>query len=361
MSLAVQTPLASTASLPMELPALPAAAAPAPAGDTLFAEVLQALGQALGMAAVPAALAAAQPGDTAPMVQDAEPATEGETDCDTDDGQASVATDMLAAMLPGLIVPGPPPPPPPPLPALASGPAATGKPAQPGLAITATAGIPYAATTTTASTPTATSTPASAPTLPAPATPATTTSAAASDAVAAPRAGQAGPAPEALAPATPQLLPADGGVTTTTTTPVLNLVAATPALWRQPLREALGERLQLQIHHGSEQALIRLDPPMLGRIEILVRHESGQVHVQLSATNAEVARQLQHIGDSLRQDLVQRQHGEVTVTVNDHSRDAAGRERQRQPQPQPQAQNPGRALGGADEAPASFDLLHDRD
>ena len=130
--------------------------------------------------------------------------------------------------------------------------------------------------------------------------------------------------------------------------PAVKLSQATPAQWRQPLAEALGERLQLNLQRGSEQAVIRLEPPQLGRIDIAIRHEAGALQVQLTATHSEVVRQLHAIGDSLRQDLGQRAYGDVSVVVSDGAmgRDAEGRSRGR-PQ-QPDDSGPGRALAEAE-------------
>ncbi|MGO8856092.1 MAG: flagellar hook-length control protein FliK [Steroidobacteraceae bacterium] len=106
--------------------------------------------------------------------------------------------------------------------------------------------------------------------------------------------------------------------------------AGTPASAppRQSLAQALGERLQIQITRGSENAVIRLDPPAMGSIEIAIRHEVGAVQVHLSASNGAVLSQLQAIGDALRQDLMQRHPGEVSVQISPGSRDANGRQRQ---------------------------------
>ncbi len=80
------------------------------------------------------------------------------------------------------------------------------------------------------------------------------------------------------------------------------------------LVQSLGEHLQVQIAHGSENAVIRLDPPAMGSIEIVIRHEAGAVQVHLSASNSDVLSQLQGIGDALRQDLMQRHQGTVFRT-----------------------------------------------
>lgn len=124
----------------------------------------------------------------------------------------------------------------------------------------------------------------------------------------------------------------------------------TPAARGKPsLIEALGDRIALQLKRGSESAVIRLDPPMQGHVEITIRHDAtGATQVHLSASNSDVARQLQTISDSLRQDLVHRQSGEVTVVVSHGARDQDGR--QRQPGQSPEQDNPGRALTEADDA-----------
>jgi len=128
-----------------------------------------------------------------------------------------------------------------------------------------------------------------------------------------------------------------------------------PDLWQRPLAQALGERLQVQGAQGEEQALIRLDPPSLGRVEILLRQEGGTWQVQLSATHPEVSRQLQAISETLRHELSVRQQASVTVQVtSDHLGHADGRQ-QRQRQDGQQPREPGRAWDG-DEASQTFDL-----
>jgi flagellar hook-length control protein FliK len=130
---------------------------------------------------------------------------------------------------------------------------------------------------------------------------------------------------------------------------------------RSALEVALGDRLQLQITQRSEHAVIRLDPPSMGTIEIVIQREAGNLQVHLRASNAEVARQLQGIGDSLRQDLVHRQQGDVSVHVSDGSREqSASQQGQRQSQSQREA--PGRALSESnEESSKSFTLAVDEE
>ena len=128
-----------------------------------------------------------------------------------------------------------------------------------------------------------------------------------------------------------------------------------PDLWQRPLAQALGERLQVQGAQGEEQALIRLDPPSLGRVEIVLRQEGGTWQVQLSATHPEVSRQLQAISETLRHELSVRQQASVTVQVtSDHLGHADGRQ-QRQRQDGQQPREPGRAWDD-DGAAQIFDL-----
>ncbi len=127
--------------------------------------------------------------------------------------------------------------------------------------------------------------------------------------------------------------------------------------WRSSLMQALGDRLQLQAVQRSEQARLHLMPPQLGRIEIDIRQQGGALQVQLSATHDEVRQQLRQIAEPLRQDLVQRHTGDVSVQVasgaqaagDGRGRDGAaggqaGQGQTGQGQPRDAQRQPGRAL-----------------
>jgi type III secretion system needle length determinant len=124
---------------------------------------------------------------------------------------------------------------------------------------------------------------------------------------------------------------------------------------RPTLVQVLGERLQLEITKGSQNAVIRLDPASMGSIEISIRHDAGALQVHLSASNPAVLTQLQGIGDALRQDLSQRHQGQVSVQVSAQtaaaSRDANGRPRQGQDTGEDAG--PTRALSEADDGEAA--------
>ena len=157
-------------------------------------------------------------------------------------------------------------------------------------------------------------------------------------------AGTASAAPAGLA-AAPTTAAANGAVVK---------LAGAPDQWQQPLREALGDRLQVNLQRNNDHAVIRLDPPNMGSIEISIRHTAGALQVSLSASNSEVVRQLNAIGDNVRQDLSNRQFTEVAVTVSSTRAQAQGQadggRQQRQEQEQERGRTPGRALFGDDAA-----------
>ena len=169
--------------------------------------------------------------------------------------------------------------------------------------------------------------------------------------------------PGLTAPAAASTLPAQGG-------DIIKL-NGTAQQWQEPLREALGERLQTQIGRNSEHAVIRLDPPMLGRIDISIRHTAGMLQVNLSASNTEVLRQLQGIGENMRNDLAQRQYTEVAVNISATPRSPAAQafadgdaRGQRQPGRQQDDAEPGRARSDGTPADTRYGAtfaMHERE
>ncbi|UGQ48968.1 flagellar hook-length control protein FliK [Massilia endophytica] len=139
-------------------------------------------------------------------------------------------------------------------------------------------------------------------------------------------------------------------------------LGGSPEQWQQPLRAALGERLQLQLQRNNDQAVIRLEPPNMGTVEISIRHSAGSLQVNISASHSEVLRQLNQIGDSVRQDLSQRQYGDVAVTVSSGAgrglADGGGSGRQEREQ---QERGPGRALSDGADSHSTFAMLTERE
>ena len=143
-------------------------------------------------------------------------------------------------------------------------------------------------------------------------------------------------------------------------------LSGSPEQWQQPLRAALGDRLQLQLARNDERAVIRLEPPNMGSVEISVRQSGGALQVNIAASHSEVLRQLHTIGDAVRQDLSQRQLGEVAVTVtSSNARSLAdGGQQQRQQEAQQQREQqrqPGRALDDGEAGATTFAMSGERE
>lgn len=161
--------------------------------------------------------------------------------------------------------------------------------------------------------------------------------------------------------------PVPGPVTLPSAQPAADTVklAGPPTAWRQSLQETLGDRLNVHVAGGVQQATISIEPPQLGRIDIAIRHSAGTLEVNISATNGDVLRQLQTVSDNLRNDLSQRQYTEVAVTVTPASKNNAapfgdpqqqGRGRQ---QGRDQDNEPGRGLAEAGNPASVFNLGRD--
>lgn len=172
---------------------------------------------------------------------------------------------------------------------------------------------------------------------------------------------QAGPNPAAAAPLMGAAAPAPAQPAADTVK-----LAGPPTAWRQTLQETLGDKLHVQVGNNVQQATISIEPPQLGRIDIAIRHSAGTLEVNISATHGEVLRQLQTVGDNLRNDLSQRQYTEVAVTVTPTPKNGAapfgdpqqqqGRGRQ---QGRDQDNEPGRGLAEAGNPASVFKLGRD--
>ncbi len=166
--------------------------------------------------------------------------------------------------------------------------------------------------------------------------------------------------PSAASPPVGVAAPAPGATPRTADTVTLS---GPPTAWRQTLQEALGERMQLQVGKNAEQAVIRLEPPMLGRVEIAIRHSAGSLEVHITATHGEVLRQLQSVSEGLRNDLAQRQFSDVSVNIapapraaNGAPMFAGGEGRGRQQDGRQPEQGPGEALAEANLGTSPFSL-----
>lgn len=105
---------------------------------------------------------------------------------------------------------------------------------------------------------------------------------------------------------------------------------APEAKWGEQMLAALKDNVELQLQQKVQSATIRLDPPELGSMEILLSHESGRLSVQISASNGDVARLLNNTSERLRQELVGQNFLQVNVQVSSDSSGQQGQQHARQ-------------------------------
>ncbi|MDN6855079.1 flagellar hook-length control protein FliK [Pseudomonas sp. CAN2814] len=150
-------------------------------------------------------------------------------------------------------------------------------------------------------------------------------------------------APDSSVPTLPTValdarLPAtDGNAQNAAATPAaplfdkpLHLKGNNEAHWGEQMLGALRDNVELQLGQRVQNATIRLDPPELGALEILVRHEAGQLNVQISASNGDVVRLLQNTSERLRQELVGQNFLQVNVQVSADSQSGQPGQQHRQ-------------------------------
>ncbi|MFJ3260538.1 flagellar hook-length control protein FliK [Pseudomonas sp. NPDC086581] len=124
--------------------------------------------------------------------------------------------------------------------------------------------------------------------------------------------------------------PAAGSPASTLSDRPLHLKGNNEAHWGEQMVSALRDNVELQLGQRVQNATIRLDPPELGAMEILVRHEAGQLNVQISASNGDVVRMLQNTSERLRQELVGQNFLQVNVQVSSDSQSGQQGQQHRQ-------------------------------
>nr|WP_286010261.1 flagellar hook-length control protein FliK [Serpens gallinarum] len=83
----------------------------------------------------------------------------------------------------------------------------------------------------------------------------------------------------------------------------------------EQMLHALRDSVDMQIQQKAQRATIRLDPPELGKLEIVVSQEVGRITIQINAGQADTLRLLQQTSDRLRQELLTQHFVQVNVQV----------------------------------------------
>ncbi|WP_318444439.1 flagellar hook-length control protein FliK [Photobacterium leiognathi] len=85
--------------------------------------------------------------------------------------------------------------------------------------------------------------------------------------------------------------------------------------WGEKMINILQDRVSLQATQNMQEARIRLDPPDLGKLDLIVKMEGDKLSVQISANNSAVRDALSQVSERLRHDL-QQQFMSVNVNIS---------------------------------------------
>lgn len=83
--------------------------------------------------------------------------------------------------------------------------------------------------------------------------------------------------------------------------------------WGEKMLNILQDRVSLQATQNMQEARIRLDPPDLGKLDLIVKIDGDKLNVQINANNTAVRDALNQVSERLRHDLQQQF---VSVDVN---------------------------------------------
>ncbi len=87
------------------------------------------------------------------------------------------------------------------------------------------------------------------------------------------------------------------------------------AKWGEQMMQVLHDRVTLQAQQNVQEAKIRLDPPELGKMNLIVRVEGDTLNVQINANAAATREALVQVSDRLRTELQNQNFLNVNVNV----------------------------------------------
>ncbi|MDD1781872.1 flagellar hook-length control protein FliK [Enterovibrio sp. ZSDZ35] len=92
--------------------------------------------------------------------------------------------------------------------------------------------------------------------------------------------------------------------------------------WGEQMMQVLQDRVTLQANQNLQEARIRLDPPDLGKLDVIVRVEGDRLNVQLNASAVATREALVQVSERLRAELQSEHfvHVDVNVGSEQHER-----------------------------------------
>lgn len=86
--------------------------------------------------------------------------------------------------------------------------------------------------------------------------------------------------------------------------------------WGEQMLQVLHDRVTLQAQQNLQEAKIRLDPPDLGKLDLVVRVEGDRLSVQINTNAAATREALMQVSDRLRAELQSQNFVHVDVNVS---------------------------------------------
>lgn len=96
---------------------------------------------------------------------------------------------------------------------------------------------------------------------------------------------------------------------------------SSPGKWGEQMLQVLQDRVTLQASQNMQEARIRLDPPDLGKLDLIIRVDGDRLNVQINAAHGAIRDALAQVSERLRLELQQQQFVHVDVNVGDGERD----------------------------------------
>lgn len=118
---------------------------------------------------------------------------------------------------------------------------------------------------------------------------------------------------QSAAPQTQATLTTMANVTTTEWAPVR--IDPQAGKWGEQMLQVLHDRVTLQAQQNLQEARIRLDPPDLGKLDLMVRVEGDKLSVQLNANVAATREALIQVSERLRAELQNQSLMHVDVQI----------------------------------------------
>lgn len=100
--------------------------------------------------------------------------------------------------------------------------------------------------------------------------------------------------------------------------------------WGEQMMQVLHDRVSLQAQQNMQEAKIRLDPPELGKLDLLVRVEGDRLSVQINANAVATREALIQVSERLRAELQNQNFVHVEVNVGSGDAQQQGSHSQRQ-------------------------------